>query len=79
MFNFNFIYLLKNKIHDGGSDGEDQRWNNSSDDDNDGGGVEYSWKRINEKNNSTKQTKGKLYILHLVNITFIVNKNLINK
>lgn len=55
-----FFYFLKNKTHDGGSDGEDQRWNNSSDDDDDGGGVEYSWKRINEKNNSTKQTKGKL-------------------
>lgn len=50
---------MKNKTHDGGSDGEDQRWNNSSDDE-DHGGAEYSWKGINDKSNSAKQTKGKL-------------------
>lgn len=51
--------MLKNKIHDGGSDGEDQRWNNSSDDEDDDGGAEYSWKGISDKSNTTKQTKGK--------------------
>lgn len=53
------IYLFKDEIHDGGSDREDQRWNNSSDDDNDDGGAEYNWEGINEQKKSEKQTKGK--------------------
>ena len=38
------IYLFKVEILDGGSDKEDQRWNNSSDDDNDDG-DNVSWMR----------------------------------
>ncbi|VVC43556.1 Hypothetical protein CINCED_3A010011 [Cinara cedri] len=46
-----------NENHDGGSDREDSRW--SSDDAEDNSGAEYTWRGINQKNKSTKQTKGK--------------------
>lgn len=71
----------KDEIHDGSSDKEDQRWNNSSDDgdDDDGNGAEYSWQGVNEKSTS-KQTKGKLLIIgYLVSTNLLVNKKLINK
>lgn len=54
------IYLFKDEVHDGGSDKEDQRWNNSSDDDNGDDGVsEYKWEVLNEHKKSEKQAKGK--------------------
>lgn len=54
------LYIMfKDEVNDGGSDREDQRWNNSSDDDDNGGGTGYSWQGVNEKEKSTKKTKGK--------------------